>query len=373
MTIDRPISLMLCGDVMTGRGIDQALPHPGAPVLHEAYARSALDYVALAETANGPIKKPLPFASIWGDALGVCETLAPDLTIVNLETAVTRSDKAWPKGINYRMNPGNVACLTAAGLDCCVLANNHVLDWGREGLVETLDVLHHAGLATAGAGRDAEEAARPAVLPVAGKGRVLVHALACASSGVPSAWAASAERPGVNFLAEPSPREIDRIAGAIEKTPGDVVVLSLHWGPNWGYAVDPAERAFARGLVERGAVDVVFGHSSHHAKAIEVHRNRPILYGCGDFLNDYEGIAGYEAYRGDLVLAYRVSLHPSDRRLVDLTMAPFRIRRFRLERADGDEREWLRSTMDRECRSFGGAVAVRPDGTLALDWHNVPG
>jgi poly-gamma-glutamate synthesis protein (capsule biosynthesis protein) len=136
------ITLFLCGDVMTGRGIDQVLPQPSKPQLFEPYMRSALGYVQLAEEENGPIPRPVDFSYIWGDALDTWERLRPDLRIVNLETAVTTSDEAQSgKSIHYRMHPANVPCLPAAGIDCCVLANNHVLDWGYAGLAETLDTL----------------------------------------------------------------------------------------------------------------------------------------------------------------------------------------------------------------------------------------
>ena len=98
----RPITLFLCGDVMTGRGIDQVLPHPNDPGLHEPYVRSALRYVELAEARNGPIEKPVGFPYIWGDTLGEFKRVSPDLRIINLETAVTSSDDRAPKGINYR-------------------------------------------------------------------------------------------------------------------------------------------------------------------------------------------------------------------------------------------------------------------------------
>ena len=362
------ITLMLCGDVMTGRGIDQVLAHPSDPVLAESYVKSALDYLRLAEEANGPIGRPVPPSYLWGDALGVLDRRRPDVRIVNLETAVTQADRPWPKGINYRMHPENVGCLTAAGIDCAVLANNHVADWGRDGLVETLEVLHRAGLKTAGAGRTAEEAAAPAVLPVAGKGRVLVYGFACASGGVPDGWAATWYRPGVNFLADPMAAAVEPIAERIgrDRQPGDVVVLSIHWGPNWGYDIPASDRAFARRLIDAAGADVVHGHSSHHAKAIEVHRGKPILYGCGDFLDDYEGIGGYEAYRGDLALMYLCRIGTGGRRLEGLDMVPFRIRNFRLNHADDGEAEWLRLTMDRECRRFGGRVDRGRDDVLRL-------
>ena len=159
------VTLFLCGDVMTGRGIDQILGHPSKPRLHEQYVRSALGYVDIAERASGPIDRPAKPDYIWGDALAELERVRPDARIINLETAVTTSDDAWPgKGIHYRMHPANASCLTAAKIDCCVLANNHVLDWGYTGLAETLDTLHRAGIQTAGAGRDDAEAAAPATI-----------------------------------------------------------------------------------------------------------------------------------------------------------------------------------------------------------------
>ena len=134
--------LFLCGDVMTGRGIDQALPHPVHPNLYEPYVRDAREYVALSEKANGPIPRPLSFEYIWGDALRELERAEVDLRIANLETAVTSAETPWPeKGIHYRMHPQNIGCLTAAQISACALANNHVLDWGYDGLSETLKTL----------------------------------------------------------------------------------------------------------------------------------------------------------------------------------------------------------------------------------------
>lgn len=105
------VTLFLCGDVMTGRGIDQILPHPSKPHLFEACVSSALDYVELAERRTGPIRRPVDFAYIWGDALEAMRRVGPDLRIINLETAVTTSEHAWPdKGIHYRMHPENLPC-----------------------------------------------------------------------------------------------------------------------------------------------------------------------------------------------------------------------------------------------------------------------
>jgi poly-gamma-glutamate synthesis protein (capsule biosynthesis protein) len=363
--------LFLCGDVMTGRGIDQVLPHPGDPRLYESYLRSALDYLRLAEAESGPIARPVSFEYVWGEALVELERRSPAARIVNLETAVTRAGEPWPgKGIHYRMHPANVACLSAARLDCCVLANNHVMDWGAEGLRETLATLAGAGIRTAGAGRDAEQAAAPAVIVVSGAARVLVYAYGFASSGVPAAWRAAARSAGVNYLPDLSGRSLDAIARGIaaHKRSGDLVVVSLHWGGNWGYAVAPEERAFAQALVAGAGADVVHGHSSHHVKGIEVHRGRLILYGCGDLLNDYEGIGGYQDFRGELGLLY-FPLLAEDGRLLELALLPTRTRRLRIQRAAPAEADWLRATLDREGRAFGTRVEPQPDGALLLRWQ----
>ncbi|MFC9161545.1 CapA family protein [Streptomyces fungicidicus] len=358
------VTLFLCGDVMLGRGVDQILPHPGDPALREESVRDARGYVELAEAVNGPIPRPVPFPWPWGRALEVLEEAAPDVRIVNLETSVTRSGAFAPgKAVHYRMCPANVPALTAARPDVCVLANNHVLDFGRPGLRETLEVLAGAGLGTAGAGRDDGAAYAPAVVPVAG-GRVLVFALGMMSSGIPPGWAATEERSGVAFLAEPSPAAAEAVVRRIRRTkrPGDVVVVSVHWGSNWGHHVPRGQIDFAHALVDGGA-DVVHGHSSHHPRPVEMYRGRPVLYGCGDFVDDYEGITGYEEYRDELRLACLLSVGADTGRTAALRMVPLRARRMRLEAAAPEEREWLRETLDRVSDAD---IALDAAGTLTV-------
>jgi len=152
------ITMFMCGDVMTGRGIDQVLPHPSHPVLYEPYIKDATQYVELAERINGSIPRPADFPYIWGDALEELEREAPDLTLINLETSITKSDDYWRgKGINYRMHPENIPAITAARINFCSLANNHVLDWAYSGLAETLETLRSTNVKSAGAGGNIEE------------------------------------------------------------------------------------------------------------------------------------------------------------------------------------------------------------------------
>jgi poly-gamma-glutamate synthesis protein (capsule biosynthesis protein) len=108
------------------------------------------------------------------------------------------------------------------------------------------------------------------------------------------------------------------------------------------------------------------GHSSHHVKAVEVYQGKLILYSCGDFLNDYEGISGYEDFRGDLALMYFASLDASTGNLGSLAMTPLQMRRFRLNRVSRADAEWLRDTLSREEEKFGTRVRLEPDQTLSL-------
>src|SRR5437773_11317085 len=273
------LRLFLCGDVMTGRGIDQALPHSVNPVLYEPYVRDAREYIALAEKANGPIPRPLSFNYIWGDALHQLERAQVDLRIVNLETAITSAETPWPeKGIHYRMHPQNIGCLRSAKISACALANNHVLDWGYDGLSETLKALDAAGIAHAGAGNDAEDATLPAAWDTAGNGRLLLFSFGSRTSGIPENWKATSISPGVNLLDDLSEATAARVADQIRayQQPGDLIIASIHWGSNWGYEIPRDQIAFAHRLIEEG-IAIVHGHSSHHVKAIEVFKGRLII------------------------------------------------------------------------------------------------
>lgn len=362
------LRLFLCGDVMLGRGIDQILSQPCNPALHEDYVDSALEYVQLAEAANGPIKWPVTPAYVWGAALVELERAAPDVRIINLETSITRTEDFDPKGINYRMSPENADTLVAAHVDCCTLANNHILDWGRKGLFDTLTTLRRLGIKATGAGCTPEAASAPATLPISGKGRVVVFSFASVTSGTPRNWAAARGGAGINLLTDLSPATVDRTANRIvrEQQPGDVIVASIHWGPNWGYEVSDAQRRFAHALIDDAGVSIVHGHSSHHPKAIELYRDRLILYGCGDFLNDYEGIRGYEEYRDDLALMYFVDVAASSGGVSNIELIPLNIKRFQLVAPSIADIKWIQQTLDNESRLFATHVSITASGRLAV-------
>lgn len=360
-----PISLFLCGDVMPGRGIDQILEHPGAPELREDYIKNARDYVALAEDVSGPVPLPVRPAHVWGEALEILDEAAPHARIVNLEAAITRSDRFWPdKAIHYRMHPRNVSILRAAGVDVCMLANNHLLDFDREGLEETLDTLDDAGIARCGAGRDLGVAEAPARLPLPGGRMLHVFGVGDASSGIPGAWAAGPGRSGIALLPDLSLRSADDLLARIREAhaPGAISVVSIHWGSNWGHEIPPEQIAFARRLVA-GGVALVHGHSSHHPRALELYRGRLILYGCGDFIDDYEGIGGYESYRSDLRLMFLPTL-ADDGRLLRLRLVVLQSRRLSLHRASLADIRWMATLLDAVSRPFGLRILSGAAGEL---------
>ncbi|MCI1191927.1 CapA family protein [Calidifontimicrobium sp. SYSU G02091] len=345
MTPDGTVTLLLAGDVMTGRGVDQALRHHAPPQLYEPVVDDAREYLRLAEAANGPVGAPLAPHEPWGAARA--QFLAPDVDarVVNLETAVTAGGAPWPrKGIHYRMHPANVDVLTAAHVDVCTVANNHVLDWGRDALRETLAALHAAGIATVGAGADADAAWRPAAIDLGSGRRLLVFGLATDDSGVPADWAAAGHRAGVARLPDLSPSSAQRVAECVQRhrRAGDLVVVSIHWGGNWVPAVPQAQRDFARRLVDIGVADVVHGHSAHHPLPVELYAGHAILHGCGDLINDYEGIGDRGPWRHDVALLWRLRLDTASGRLRRLDAWPLQRRRLRLQPADADAVDALR-------------------------------
>jgi poly-gamma-glutamate synthesis protein (capsule biosynthesis protein) len=365
---------------MTGRGIDQILPYPSNPKLKEPFVKDARDYIRFAEEVNGKINYPVSFDYIWGDALKELEKEKVDLRIINLETTITTSNNFEPKGINYRMNPKNIDVLKVFKVDVACLANNHILDFGEEGLLETIETLKKNGILTVGAGKNIEEASKPAIF---GRrtSKILIFNYADVSSGVPIWWKAEKNKAGVNLTADQRGFEhgLTRIKKFINeyfkeknlyensqhkfnRNPrssalyqrSSVGIFSIHWGPNWGYEISEEERNFAHRLIDEANIDIVFGHSSHHFKGIETYKGKLIIYGAGDFINDYEGIGGYEEFRGDLVLGYVVEIE--NLKINKLTLLPFRIKKFRLNYCTDEEIDWIFNVLKRESKIDGRMI-----------------
>lgn len=367
-------TLWLAGDVMTGRGIDQAMPHPCSPELHEAWVRDARTYLSLAEQANGPIARPMPPEAVWGEALAEIERQRPTLRLINLETAITARGQPWPgKRIHYRMHPRHVALLQAARVDVCALANNHALDWGAAGLLDTVHTLQQAGVQAAGAGIHSAAAETPAIVRAPSGQRWLVFACACADSGVPQAWQARSRQAGLQRLDAASPRSAARLLRTVRqhRRPGDRVIVSVHWGGNWGWHPESGQQAFAHALIDAGLVDLVHGHSCHHPRPIEVYRNKLILYGCGDLINDYEGIG--QRMAGDLGVALlcfaRLCTQTGD--LLQLELQAWRMQRFRLVRAEPAQAQAFFRLFNQRSAAFGCWLQVRDAKSWRLAWRDM--
>jgi poly-gamma-glutamate synthesis protein (capsule biosynthesis protein) len=317
--------LALAGDVMLGRGVNERLHGRRDP------------------------------AAVWGDVLPLL--LDADLRLVNLECALTRHRRPWsrtPKVFRFRADPdAAVAALAAARIDVAGLANDHALDYEAEGLLDTLRALDAAGIQATGAGRDAASARRPAVV-ARGGARVAVLAW---TEDEPS-FAAGPDRPGTCFLPiSLAPHVLERAAEAIDaaRARADLVVVSLHWGADLVQRPNELVRRFCRALVDRGA-DVVLGHGTHVFQGVEIHRDRPIVYGAGDFLDDF---AIDPVARNDWSFLFRVAFDGG--RFAGLEMAPVVLRNASVRRAGGEHREALLGRMRVLCEELGTPVARTGD------------
>lgn len=361
---------------MTGRGIDQILSHPCNSQIYESYVKDARDYIKLAEHAHGKIPRAVAGDYLWNDALREWQKRQPDVKIMNLETAITESNHHWAgKGINYRMHPKNIDVLRSAQVDVCALANNHILDWHVEGLKETLSTLKAARIKFAGAGENQKQAMTPAIFELSDKRRILIFSMSTKSSGIPPSWGATAGRPGVYLLEDLGRKTVKQIKNNIElyQQTGDLIIVSIHWGGNWGYEIPASHQDFAHNLIDETDISLIHGHSSHHPIAIEVYNHKLILYACGDFINDYEGISGSEVFKSDLSIMYFLEFDPQLFRVSKMELVPLQIRKFQLHYARREDAEWLVDTLNRESSVYQTHFNLNHDRTISVEIRAVDG
>jgi poly-gamma-glutamate synthesis protein (capsule biosynthesis protein) len=232
---------------------------------------------------------------IWGDVLPVLR--AADAVFANLECPITAHREAWRmtwKMFHFRADPAAVGMLLSANLRVVSLANNHILDFNAQGLLDTIEHLDAAGIGRAGAGRDAAAAAAPAVLRLPSLGVGFL-----AATDTMRSFRSGATTPGTNYIAigpaSPALAWIARSAAALRREGVSPIVLSLHWGPNMRLRPRARFRAFARAAIEHG-VDIVHGHSAHVFQAVECHRGGVILYDTGNFIDDHWNFWNFGIY-----------------------------------------------------------------------------
>lgn len=367
------ITIFFAGDVMTGRGIDQILRHPVNPKLYEPYVKDARDYITLAERKHGEIPRSVAGDYLWQEIACQWQKRTPLVKVINLETAITQSNQYWPdKGINYRMHPRNIDALTSASFDVCTLANNHILDWQQQGLLDTIDTLQHNSIAYAGAGSNEHQAQAPAILELTDGTRLLIFSMGCLSSGINSQWQATETKLGVYLLPDLEQQTITELKNHFERyqKKGDLIICSIHWGGNWGYNVPDAHRDFARRLLDQTQVSVIHGHSSHHPLALEIYKQKPILYGCGDFMNDYEGISGHQDFRPDLSLMYFVTFSHRHHLLQEIELVPVQINKFQLHHASHSDSVWLTKTLNRISARFDSQFTLNDEQSIKVATTN---
>lgn len=264
------------------------------------------------------------FSYPWGNMID--ELAKNDLNIANLETTFTKSTHPVPKVFNYKSNPKNIQSLIEGSIDVVNIANNHILDFGIEGLVDTLRVLDHAGIKHVGAGMNAEEAARPVIIEKKG-----IKIGIIGSTDNEPTWKAGINKPGTNYTE--IGKDNARVQEAIKQLRPhvDVLIVTIHWGPNWRLRPSQEFVDFAHQMIDAGA-DILHGHSAHHIQGIEWYKSGLILYQTGDFVDDY---AIDSTMRNDLSFLFVVDLE--DHRIKNLTLIPTRIDMMQVNKAFGND------------------------------------
>jgi poly-gamma-glutamate capsule biosynthesis protein CapA/YwtB (metallophosphatase superfamily) len=321
---EKPLKLLLLGDCMFGRLVNEVL-------------------------------ESQPPAYPWGDTLPILS--GADWRFCNLECVLSDRGSPWSayfKAFHFRSAAKNIAVLATAGINAVSLANNHVLDYGYDALFQMLEILDRSGIVHSGAGANFAQASRIATSEVCGRKIGFV-----AFTDNEPAWEATAERAGVFYvptnLKDPRAKHLMQIVREHRETV-DFLFVSGHWGSNWGY-VPPREHVrFAHALIEAGA-DLIFGHSSHVFRGIEFYKDRPILYGAGNFVDDY---AVDRIERNDESFIYVIGIE--NKTLHSLRLYPTMIRRCRTVRATGTDEFRIHERMKGLCAALNTSPSWNPVG-----------
>ncbi len=300
-----------------------------------------------------------PVGAVWGDLRGRLRAL--DGLFVNLECCLSARGRPWRRTnrpFHFRADPDwAIPALEDAGVNCASLANNHVFDFEEPALLDTLRHLDEAGIAHAGAGRDEREAVEPAVVDVGG----LRVALISLTDNTPE-YAAGPDSPGtahVEIDVEDG-ETVDRAFESAHERDPDLVVASLHWGPNMVTEPPEAFEEFARWLVGQGA-DLIHGHSAHVFQGIELYEGSPICYDCGDFVDDY---AVDPELRNDRSFLFELEV-AVDGTLEELRLVPIEIDDCAVHRASPRAAEWSRERMCELSAPFGTGFERDDDHLVA--------
>jgi poly-gamma-glutamate capsule biosynthesis protein CapA/YwtB (metallophosphatase superfamily) len=292
----------------------------------------------------------------WGDVLPILRQA--EGVIANLESPITTCDTRWQqswKMFHFRADPAAIGILECGNVRFLCLANNHIMDFSEPGLLDTLHALDAAGIHHAGAGRNAAEASAPTILEMRG----LKLGVIAATDNMRD-FAAGPDHPGTHFIKITDDRGnldwIDGAASGLRSSGADLIVLSLHWGPNMRMSPSRAFRRFAHAAIECG-IDVIHGHSAHVVQAIERHGRGIILYDAGNFIDDYWKFPFHPTTSSFVFL-----LDIEDRRLARLRMIPVHTHSEPLGLAKGKSFGAIRKRMISICSPFDPPIIVTPEG-----------
>jgi poly-gamma-glutamate synthesis protein (capsule biosynthesis protein) len=325
--MNAPLRLLFGGDVMLGRLVGEAM---------------------LREGTDHPLGAIAPLLR------------GADLAIANLECAVCEPCERWhglPKAFYFRAPPSAGQALQDAGIGLVSLANNHILDYDVQGLLDTVRILDAHGIAQVGAGTDLAAATAPVI--VERRGVRIGMAAFCDHQ---DDFAATDDHPGMAWLGlHDEAAAIDAFARALAPLRAEGVrwpILSLHWGPNMVSEPSLAQRRLARAAIEVGW-KIVFGHSAHVFQGVELHEGCPILYAAGDLVDDY---AVDPAFRNDHQLLFELQL--GEDALERIVMHPLFIRHCRVYPANSAQRAWILERMRGLCKELGTAARVDGDSLV---------
>lgn len=287
---------------------------------------------------------------VWGTMLD--RLRLTDGLIINLECCLSNRGSPWRRTyrrFHFRADPEwAIEALRTVGIDVCSLANNHVLDYGEIALMDTVNHLDDADIAYTGAGISRADALEPAVIDIDG----VAVAVIAFTDNVPE-YAAGENTPGTAYITADldSERTQSSVTTALERVRDsnpDLVIASLHWGPNMVERPPESFRRFARWLIDTG-VDVIFGHSAHLFHGIEVYDGKPIMYDTGDFVDDY---AVDPVRRNDRSFLFELHVDGAGS-MMRLRLIPTEISGYSVDHANPDAARWSRSRMRTLSREFG--------------------
>ncbi len=325
---DSPITLVFGGDAMLGRLVNDVILERG------------------------------PYY-IWGNILPLL--LSADVTLVNLECVIAKGGTPFvpPRVFYFRANPRAVEALSVAGIDFVSLANNHAMDFQTPALLETIEHLDRAGIAHAGAGRNLEAASRSSNLEVQGM-RIGVIAFADHFRE----YGAGEDSAGTNIIeVDLLNRNFDPVRTTIQKARdegADLVIFSIHWGPNMRQVPTMDFVKFSHAVVDAG-VDIFYGHSAHIFQGIEVYKGKLILFDTGDLIDDYYVD---QVLRNDQQLLFIIKATRAGIQRVE--MVPLLIDKMQVNLAQGENFNAIQKRITRLSQMYGTEIYTKGD-RLVID------